>query len=165
MLPEWNPVRGVSGRGERFTCPLTPKRPAPAKEINRPSIEEAIMAQLALVDSLTTSVPQQARPWSPRIVSRAEIEACRRSPVLAALLTDDLTTGRAVLSTRLTDAQALRLTAADPRDLYRVRGLKPAQRAEIETNGANFQSVAEWRYGHKKLRQAARRAALKAATA
>jgi hypothetical protein len=104
-------------------------------------------------------VPIGAQSRSARIISRAEIEACRRSPVLAALLTDDLATGRAVLPRRLTDAQALRLTAADPRDLYSVRALKPAQRAEIEKNGAGFQSVTEWRYHRKKLHQAARRAA------
>jgi hypothetical protein len=123
------------------------------------------MAQLTLVDSLTTSVPQQPRPWPARVVSRAEIEACRRSPVLAALLADDLVIGRAVLPGRLTDLAALRLTGADPRDVYGIRGLKPAQRVEIETNGAIFQSVADWRYHHKKQRQAARRAALRAATA
>jgi hypothetical protein len=112
---------------------------------------------------MNTLVSFVAQSRSARVVSRAEVETCRRSPVLAALLADDLTTGRAVLPARLSDAQALRLTAADARDLYSVRGLKPAQRAEIATSGANFGSVMEWRYGYKRQRQAERRAAERAA--
>jgi hypothetical protein len=110
--------------------------------------------------AVTSPVPSQPCA-AQRVVSRIDLDKCRRSPIFAALLADDLVTGRAVIGP-LSDAEALRLTAADPRDLYGVRGLKPDQLAEIKCTGARFGSVSDWRYHHKKLRQAERRAAERA---
>jgi hypothetical protein len=91
-------------------------------------------------------------------VSFKDLWECHRFPILAALLTDDLVSGRAVVEV-WPFAAALRFTTADPNEVWKIRGLSPAQRAEIERDGANFQSVTEWRHHHKKLHKAKRRAA------
>jgi hypothetical protein len=129
-------------RARRF-IPWQQKRPVAhplEKAERRPSTEEDIMSQLALVDSLTTSVPQ--RPRLQRIVRGKDLDHCRRSSVSAAVLVADLIDGHAVLEDELSLAPALRLLAADPRALGLVYGLTPRQRFNL--NLWRFETVADW---------------------
>jgi hypothetical protein len=105
--------------------------------------------------SMNTSLLSNLQsPQTPVVLRGPDLDRLIRSPIRAALLADYLVQGRSGIR-ELTDAQALRLTACDPHEFWRIRGLSAADRAAIEIEADDFRTITEWRRHRRALRKAA----------